>query len=289
VCAEALTLALPGRGYTLLMIAASSDRVDLVTRLLAPHAPQDRARVILGRQDCSGSCALSHAAKLKRLNVLQAFLRAVLVSVEAGGWELHPVEGGTDLVRLSDLCLTMEEASSFPEPTKHFLRDFLANPWQFFGIARGGSAASERVFAEAEAEAQGEVEENSVPSPSSSSSSSSSAAAAAAAAAPAAIASGKGKVGKGPAVKKPLGMPAVKGGAEQTSLEDGSVEGWDVFAANEKLFGVKVGELSAEDSASYGLREIRLGDFTAAQVAAADAIAKEIGTAKGRGQEGGNE
>ena len=239
-CTEALTLALPEHGFTLLMIAASSDRADLVQRLLAPYALRDRARIIVSRLDCNGSSALVHAASLTRLGVLQALLRAVLVSVEAGGWEFHAVEGATDQVALADLGLTMERACLFPGPTQHLLRAFLADPWRFFGLGRGRGAAAAQAAAVEATEAGG----------------------------------AEGGEAGGAAAPSARAAPA------QGALEEGSVEGWNVFAANERLFGVKLGPLSAEESAAYGLKEVNMADFSAEQVAAADAIAKEISASK---------
>ena len=91
-----------------------------------------------------------------------------------------------------------------------------------------------------------------------------------------------------PAAPKAAAASASASAAAGVALEEGSVEGWDVFAANEKLFGVKVGELSAAESASYGLRAIKQEDFTAAQLAAADAIAREITSSKQAGWRGGS-
>ena len=236
------------------MIAASGGRADLVKRLLAPYPPQDAARVIVSKVDCTGSNALAHACTLTKLSVVQTLLRAVLISVEAGGWEFKPVEGGSDLVRLADLGLTMERACAFPLPAQHFLRTFLANPWRCFGIRKGGAFDSAEGEAEAAPPPQPQPQQQPQQQPRS--------------------------LQPRPAAAAP---PAAGTAASATALEEGSVEGWDVFAANEKLFGVKVGAMSKEDAESYGLREIRPEEFSPAQLAAAAAIEAEI-TASKRGK-----
>jgi PAB1-binding protein PBP1 len=60
-------------------------------------------------------------------------------------------------------------------------------------------------------------------------------------------------------------------------LEEGDAKGWDVFEANKRLFGVDIpSELTKEEKIMYGLRDINSSDFSKEQLAAADALAKEM-------------
>jgi len=128
IALEALWCSMPVANVSLLMVAAGSDRSDLVKRLLGLLPVKEVQSKIVKDKDMTGSNAIAHACALGRSSSLDALLRRLHVSKPAYT-PFAPTPGGPlESASLSDLGLTLDQARSFPPLLQAQLRFFVADP-----------------------------------------------------------------------------------------------------------------------------------------------------------------
>ena len=128
IALEALWCSMPVANVSLLMVAAGSDRSDLVKRLLGLLPVKEVQSKIVKDKDMTGSNAIAHACTLGRSSSLDALLRRLHVSKPAYT-PFAPTPGGPlESASLSDLGLSLEQARSFPPLLQAQLRFFVADP-----------------------------------------------------------------------------------------------------------------------------------------------------------------
>jgi len=128
VALDALWLSMPVANVTLLMVAASSDRSDLVKRLLGLLPVKEVHSKIVKEKDVTGSNAIAHACTLGRSASLDALLRRLHASKPVYT-PFAPTSGGPlEAASLNDLGLSLQQAQSYSPLLQAQLRFFVADP-----------------------------------------------------------------------------------------------------------------------------------------------------------------